>query len=412
MKNNYKIKAKLVITPENQIKEGIIEIKGKIIEGIYNSSSDNKNIIDIGDKIIFPALINAHDHLLGNYYPRVGKGPYINWLPWDNDLKSSPVYAERSKIPPKEIYLLGSYRNILSGVTTVSDHIPHFVNEPYLNILPIRVIKDYTLAHESSNYDLKWGDGIEVEFQKAVENDIPFITHIEEGYDEESKRGIEILLEKNALDEHTVLIHAIALSDDDIKAVAEKRANIVWCPNSNIFMFNRTGNIKKWLENNINVSLGTDSPMSGGLNILDELKFGKKIYKEKYNEEISDDILIKFITINAAKALRVYNKIGSLEKGKIADFIAIEGNVDSPYTSLVNAELKDISLVVYEGKPLYGNIEYEDYFKDIYGSKKKLYKFKVEKREKIGIFDPLALLNKIRGLVGFKKELPFLPVEK
>jgi len=403
----YILKSKLVVTPNDLLHNAEILIKDKIISEI-NPSKKVKYKFDLGNKIIFPGLINAHDHLLGNYFPRVGNGPYINWLPWDNDLKSSPVYAERSKIPPKLIYTLGAYRNLFSGVTTVSDHIPHFVNEPYIKILPIRIIEDYALAHESSTYDLKWGDGIDVENKKALVEDIPFITHIEEGYDEESQSGIDYLIKNDALTDHTVLIHAIALSDKDIREIKKRGAHIVWCPNSNVFMFNRTGNVKKWLQYKINVSLGTDSPMSGGLNILDELKFAKKIYKKLYKSEIDDKTLIMFVTINPAKAFRIDKNLGSIEKNKLADLTIIEGDIKNPYKSLINANLKDISLVIINGKPVYGDKEFIDIFKSL---KVEFSEFKIEGKSKLSVGDPVNLLNEIRKCVGFKKELPFFPVE-
>lgn len=404
----YALSAKTIITPIEIINNGEIIISDKKIKGIGREISRKDNLFHLEDKIIFPGLINAHDHLLGNYFPRVGNGPYINWLPWDNDLKSSPVYAERSRIPPKLIYMLGAYRNLFSGVTTVSDHIPHFVNEPYIDILPVRVIKNYTLAHESSPFDLKWGEGVAEEHKKAVKKDYPFITHIEEGYDVESEHGIDFLLKEKALSDHTVLIHAIALSNKDIKEVAKRKSHIVWCPNSNIFMFNRTGDVKKWLKAGINVSLGTDSPMSGGLNILDELQFAKKIYKKLYKEDIDDSLLVKFVTINPAKAFRLDKYLGLIEKGKLADLIAISGDPKKPYKSLVNASLKDISLVIIEGKPVYADREFEDIFKFL---KIKYSKFKIEGKEKIAIGKPLKLLKEIQKCVKFKKQIPFFPVE-
>ena len=42
--------------------------------------------------LVLPGLINAHDHLIGTFQPRVGFGPYLNWLQWDNDLKRSAVF--------------------------------------------------------------------------------------------------------------------------------------------------------------------------------------------------------------------------------------------------------------------------------------------------------------------------------
>ena len=208
--------------------------------------------------------------------------------------------------------------------------------------------------------------------------------------------------------EHAVLVHAIALSDQDIKLVAKNKANLVWCPNSNMFMFNRTGDVKKWLVNKINVSLGTDSPMSGGLNLIDELQFGKKIYKNLFKQDINDEILVKMATINPAKAFRLGDKIGSIEKNKLADLIAISGDVKNPYSSLVHAKLEDIALVIYEGKPFYGDREYKDIFKKL---NVKTSKFKINRKEKICVGDPIGLLKTIRKLVGFKKILPFLPIE-
>jgi hypothetical protein len=100
---------------------------------------------------VYPALINVHDHLRGNYLPRVGPSQgafYPNWSPWDADLKASPVYAERSALSVAQMYLLGGYKNLFSGVGTVNDHFPHELNEAYLGTLPIRAIREYCLAHE------------------------------------------------------------------------------------------------------------------------------------------------------------------------------------------------------------------------------------------------------------------------
>ena len=81
---------------------------------------------------MLPGLIDCHDHLLGTYLPRVGdRKPYLNWLVWDNDLKASPIYAEMQQIESADLYLLGEYRHLISGVTSVQDHIPHFVQDMF-----------------------------------------------------------------------------------------------------------------------------------------------------------------------------------------------------------------------------------------------------------------------------------------
>ena len=131
-----------VLTPDTVRKKSHVTIKADSITSIGKGDAGSAVALAVDNGILTPGLVNAHDHLLGNYYPKVGNGPYLNWLPWDNDLKSAPVYQERQQIENRDLYLLGSYRNLLSGVTTVSDHIPHFVAEPFYDLLPMKAIKE------------------------------------------------------------------------------------------------------------------------------------------------------------------------------------------------------------------------------------------------------------------------------
>jgi len=405
MINEFSLSSLTLATPFEVRNNESIRISNGRIKDFEISSINNYNIE--GNYILFPALINAHDHLFGSYHPKIGDGPYICWLPWDCEMKGSESYKERNKNTPFDIYLLGSYKNLISGVTTVQDHIPHKINNPFIEKLPIRVIKEYSLAHEVSIYDLKWGDGVDIEYKKAVKNNIPFITHIEEGFDEESFRGIDILEDHKALGEYTILIHGIGFSMKDIQAITKAKANFVWCPGSNMFMFNKTAKIKEIINAGINVSIGTDSPASGELNMLEEIRFAKRVYREMYNKELPDDLIVKMITINPAKALRIDDKLGSLENGKLGDMLLISGDKNKPYESLINAKLEDISLVFIEGKPVYGDIE----FKSIFQYLGVVYtKISINGKKKLIIGDPCALMKRIRKNVGFHKELPFLPI--
>ena len=219
MQNMYSLSNITLITPDKVHRDQCLKIDQKRIAAIGAKAKFDISSAD-GDLFLYPALINVHDHLRGDYLPRVGPKPgnyYLNWAPWDNDLKSSEVYKERANITIEQSYFLGAYKNLFSGVVTVNDHFPHEFNEEFIPVLPIRVIQNYTLVHECSSYDLKWGEGIEAEHARAVKNNYPFITHLEEGFDEESQRGIEILEELHCLDDYDILIHCIGFSDEDIK---------------------------------------------------------------------------------------------------------------------------------------------------------------------------------------------------
>jgi len=405
MNADFSLSAIDIVTPGEVKADASIRIsEGKITDF---SRSNIKDFNMGGSYTLFPGIINSHDHLFGTYFPKIGEGNYVCWLPWDYDLKASEIYQERNKNTPLDIYLLGAYKNLVSGVTTVHDHIPHQVNDPHADKLPIRVLTKYSLSHECSSYDLKWGDGIDVEYKRAVNNNIPYVTHIEEGWDTESLRGIDILLEHKALSEYTVLIHGIGFSKKDIKQVAKNKANFIWCPGSNMYMFDKTEKIKEILESGINTSIGTDSPATGELNILEEIRFGKKMYRQMYNEDLSDEQIVKMITVNPAKAFRVNDRIGSLEKGKIADLLMVHGSKKQAHALLVDATLKDIALVFLEGKPIYGDDDFGEIFKEL-GSE--FSKIKIEGKDKLITGDPNDLMKKIRKAVGFQKELPFLPI--
>ena len=365
--------------------------------------------IDMQGLLIFPGLINSHDHLLGTYIPKVGNGRYLNWKPWDEDLKSSELYKERSKISADDIYLLSYYRQILSGVTTVSDHIPHEVNEKLLENALIRVIKEYALAHECSSYDLRWGDEIKKEIEKSKKEEIPFITHIEEGFDKEAMEGVPYLKKLGGLFRNTVLVHCIACDEADIEIIAKAKSSIVWCPNSNIFMFNKTADIKTFLEKGVNVTLGTDSPMSGGMNLFDEMKFAKKYYKKRYKEELDSKKIIEMCTTHAAKAFKLEKELGEIKKGKLADvFVIKENKKRNPFEQVINSQTKDIEFVLKEGLSLFFKEKYKEHFD-----------FELDNFQKVMIDGkykcyligrPKDLKNRINKKVGFNKYLDFFPI--
>jgi cytosine/adenosine deaminase-related metal-dependent hydrolase len=365
-----------------------------------------------GASCVYPGLINTHDHLQGNYRPPVGPQPgtyYFTWLPWDNDLKASDTFKERSKLNREDLYRLSGYKCLFSGVTTVNDHFPQKFNASILPTLPIRAILEYGLAHEASSYDLKWGDGIEVEHTRAVENNWPFITHLSEGFDEEAMNGVAYLESLKVLDEYCLLVHCIAFSDEDIKKVARAGASVSWCGFSNKFMFNVTCKIKKMLEAGINVTIGTDSSATGSMNLLDEMRYDRMLYRAMYGEDLPAETIFRMVTINAARAFRLDSRTGALDEGKLADLLVTRARREDPYENLRSASMEDIELVTLAGKPLYGELRFLDLLD---GKLPPDYsQITVGGRPMFVWGDPAELYRTARKKIGFKKVLDFLPFE-
>ena len=404
----YTLANGVIVSPGTKIHTGDIGIRGGKISSAAGTVS-----IDLQKKsCVYPSLINTHDHLQGNYRPAVGPKPgsfYLTWLPWDNDLKASDTFKERSHLSREELYALSGYKCLFSGVTTVNDHFPQKLNKTILPTLPIRAILEYGLAHESSSYDLKWGDGIEPEHAKAVKNKWPFITHLCEGFDDEAMHGVQGLEKLGALDNHCLLIHCIGMSDDDIKTIVKAGASVAWCGFSNMFMFNVTAKIRKMIKAGVNLTIGTDSSATGSANLLAEMKYDRQLYRTMYGEDIGAKRMFEMVTINAAKAFWMQDHIGTLDEGKFADILVLKAVKDDPYENFVEASMQDIELLVLEGIPIYGELR----FIDAFGGKLPdgYTQIKVGKRPMFVKGDPAGLYTEARKKIGFKKELDYLPFE-
>jgi cytosine/adenosine deaminase-related metal-dependent hydrolase len=365
-----------------------------------------------GRSVVYPALINTHDHMRGNYLPRVGPAPgsfYLTWLPWDNDLKASETFTERSKLSAEDIYALSAYKNLFSGVTTVNDHFPQAWNKHILPSLPIRAILNYGLAHEASSYDLHWGDGIETEHRRAVRNNWPFITHLAEGFDRESMGGLEYLERLGVLDKHCLFVHCIGFSDEDILKVARAGASVSWCAASNMFMFNVTCKIRKLLQAGVNVSIGTDSTHTGSYNLFEEIHYARELYRRLYGEDLPGRSLFDMVTLNAARAFWMQDRLGTLEEGKLADILILRGRLDDPYENFAAASMEDVEFLSLAGRPVYGETRFID---SLGGELPRGYsEITVAGRPMFVTGDPAALYRSARKKVGYKKLLDFLPFE-
>ncbi len=221
--------------------------------------------------------------------------------------------------------------------------------------------------------------------------------------------GIEKLEKLNALDDHCLFIHCIALSDEDIKKAAKAGVSVSWCGFSNMFMFNTTAKVRKMIKAGINVTIGTDSSATGSANLLAEIKYDRELYQKLYGEDLPAQKIFEMVTINSAKAFRMNDKTGSLEEGKLGDILVLKAKNNDPYENLVSAGMKDIELLVLAGNPIYGELRFLDIFN---GALPEGYtKIKVGNRDMFVKGDPAGLYNEARRKIGFKKVLDYLPFE-
>ncbi len=401
--------ATVVIPGEIRKASGCLISDGRIQRILEPGESDGDLLnLNLHGLPLYPGLINGHDSLLATYDSCRGDNwPYLNWLAWDNEVKSSSTFKERMLLEPRELYLLGAYRNLLSGVTTVVDHIPSFVRAPFQDSLPVSLLKDYGIAHSLCSYSLQWGESLEKELERAHQKDLPFITHIAEGFDQESKLSLSLLEKAGGLDDHAVLVHGLSLSPSDLDRIARAESHMVWCPRANLFLYEATPPVQEALEKRISLSLGTDSAMSGSLHLLDELNTAMRILSREGKDPLNPELLFSMVTTNPARAFRL-NDRGEIAEGLRADLMVLRGKYPSrPHHSLVQAELPEVYLVVKEGLPVYGEETLSVIFDEMGVEYERVQVMGAEKIIQKGL---KKLLVSITEAVGYFKTFEFLPV--
>jgi cytosine/adenosine deaminase-related metal-dependent hydrolase len=132
--------------------------------------------------------------------------------------------------------------------------------------------------------------------------------------------GIRKLLEPLELAGSSPLFaHVNYATDDDIDAIAECGASVVWCPRAHAYYGHENHPWRRLIERGINVCIGTDSLASNeSLSILDELRFLGTRFDDVPSEE-----LLQLGTIRSATALGLTGKAGCLQPGAWSDFCVL-----------------------------------------------------------------------------------------
>ncbi|MDA3954658.1 MAG: amidohydrolase family protein [Bacteroidales bacterium] len=128
------------------------------------------------------------------------------------------------------------------------------------------------------------------------------------------KNSLESIIGWLPQSNNILFVHNTYSKKADIELVNKKFKNAYWClcPTSNLYIENKLPEIKLFAELAQNVTLGTDSLASNtSLSILDEMKIIIKNY-----DDFNFEKLLSWGTLNGAKALKIDNKFGSIERGK------------------------------------------------------------------------------------------------
>lgn len=287
--------------------------------------------LSFNNAIVFPGLINSHDHLDFNLFPALGGKTFKNYTEWGKHIHM--VYKDEIAavlaIPASLRYKWGLYKNLLCGVTTVVNH----GEKTGLKDTPITIFEDTHCLH-SVRFEKQW----KIKLNNPAKKSQPVNMHVGEGTDIQSIKEIDQLIKFNLLNRKLIGVHGVAMS----AAQAGHFEAIVWCPETNFFLLNKTAPVDV-LNKHTEILFGTDSTLTGNWNTWKHLRLARK------TGMLSDEGL--FATINNNPA-HVWNlNCGDIAAGKDADLVVARKTTGkNGYDAFFALNPTDILLATHKGE--------------------------------------------------------------
>jgi cytosine/adenosine deaminase-related metal-dependent hydrolase len=167
----------------------------------------------------------------------------------------------------------------------------------------------------------------------------PYVIHVGEGTDACAQEEIETLLRWNLFKRRLIAIHGVAMTEPQ----AASFAALIWCPDSNFFLFNRTADVTK-LGKSTPIIFGTDSTLTASWSIWEQLRFARSL------RMMPDETLFRAVTRTPAHVWKLHDR-GELREGFQADIVVVNRpKTGEDYAAFFELNTQDIVLVMSRGR--------------------------------------------------------------
>lgn len=373
---------------KNPIENGAIAVKNNLIIGVDTQqvirSRFNGKEIDLGNSIIFPGFVNVHTHLehgkietkADNYIDFLGKvKTEMDGLSVDEKIKNakdninksikngvvaiadfssngdsaqplleSPIFArvfhemkELKSNLAKDVFNLHKYKiNDFQPNKSVTQHFGY--NSVWRNsaelLREISVREQHISVHMAVTEEEK-------EFLMTGEGHLKQFLLNQEEYDytfqPPGESPFMYFMNNHLFSKHNILIHMLHVNELELKKINDfqTKINICICPRSVDVLNLKKPDVQMFLKNNINVCLGTESPV-----LVPDLDMRRELIKCIDDFQVRPEIAMKFASLNGAYAIGYHREVGSLDTGKTAQclYINIENeDISDPYEAILSS---------------------------------------------------------------------------
>ena len=366
------------------IEDGAVIIVGNRIAqvGPWKEFSDTADVIDLGETILMPGLINAHCHL--DYTDMTGLMPpqksFTDWIRLMLATKSEWNYSEYA-----QSWVRGAEMLTRTGTTTAVDFeaVPELLPDVW-STTPLRVISLMEMTGVKSRRDPRaiLQDNLEhirtlpggrcrpglaphapystvpellrLAGDMAQRRRWPLSVHAAESLEEfemfmKGRGAMFDWLRRNdrdmsdcgmgspvkhlgrcgVLSDNCLAVHVNYLADGDAKLLGATKTSVAHCPRSHRYFGHEKFPFNALIKARVNVCLGTDSlatvykkrKQTVELNMFDELRTFAEVHSR-----VAPERILQMATINGARALGMAGQAGEISEKALADLIAIPFN--------------------------------------------------------------------------------------
>ncbi len=378
--------ATLLVTLDDErrrISAGGLFVRDNVIEAVGPTAelpATADRVLDAGGMVVLPGLVNTHHHLyqtLTRAVPAAQDAVLFDWL--------KTLYPIWAGLDSEAIYVsaqLGLAELLLSGATTVSDHLYIYPNDARIDdeiraarelgvrfhpcrgsmsrgesqggLPPDRVVEDEDFIlrdtrrvietyHDANPYAMlrivvapcspfSVTENLMRESAKlARAYGIHLHTHLAETKDEEGfcletsgKRPVAYAESLGWLGDDVWFAHGVHLNAEEIRRMAETRTGVAHCPGSNMRLGSGIAPIREYLDAGVPVGLAVDGSASNdSSHLLGEARLALLLQRVRGNPAgLTAEEALWLATRGGAEVLG-RDDIGALAPGMAADFIGL-----------------------------------------------------------------------------------------
>lgn len=366
-----------ILTPQSVLVGGQVAIDGQgqiTCVGCDCAQGGETTIVCPGG-VVSPGLINTHEHITfqqAEPYTNTGER-YEHRHQWRRGLDGhtkipSTGGASAAKISFGELrYVMGGATSIVGsgGRPGLLRNLDNANNQEGLNRPPV-LFETFPLGDSNGTMrtsDCNYGSTIT---PQQIANVKSYEPHTAEGINLAAQNEFRCQssdtydttapgVSRNMLFPQTAMIHGIGLTAADYGAMAAAGTALIWSPRSNITLYGDTARVTTAARLGVEIALGTDWMPTGSMNMLRELRCADELNQTYFGKFFTDKQLWEMVTLNAASVTGTDDAIGMLAPGHVADIAIFASNGKGHYRSIIEAEPKDVVLVMRGGKVLYGD---------------------------------------------------------